>query len=49
MRNELTPESTVRDLYATPVGHDILAKILLQLNISEDLVTGPLIGRMKLK
>ena len=30
MRRELTPQSTVRELFETPVGHDVLAKILLQ-------------------
>ena len=48
MRRELTPQSTVRELFETPVGHDVLAKILLQLGIPEKIVTGPIVGRMKL-
>ena len=49
MSQILTPESTVRDLYATPVGHDVLARIMLQLGASEKILTNPVTGNLKLK
>ncbi len=45
----LTFESTVKELYNTPIGHDALAKVLLQLNLSEAVITNPFIGSLKLK
>lgn len=45
----LTMESKIREVYSTPVGHDILYKILLQLNLSEKMITNPVIGSLKLK
>ena len=49
MREILTPSNTVRDLYETPVGHDIIARLLLQMKIPESVVQGRVIGSMKLK
>jgi len=46
---ELTLESRVGDLYRTPVGHDALAKVLLQLNIPEWAVTNGVVSGLKLK
>ena len=46
---QLTLESRVKDLYQSPIGHDALAKVLLQLNLSEKLITNPLVGSLKLK
>ena len=46
---KLTLESQVKDLYQTPIGHDALYKVLLQLNLSEKIITNPLIGSLKLK
>ena len=37
----LTMNNTVGDLYKTPVGHDTLLKVLLQIGISETAVTKP--------
>lgn len=45
----LTMESKIREVYKTPVGHDILYKILLQMNISEKMITNPITGNLKLK
>ncbi|MCR5033457.1 MAG: alpha-glucosidase [Lachnospiraceae bacterium] len=45
----LTKDSTIGALYATPVGHDILAKLLLQLGISPKWITNSLISRLSLK
>ena len=45
----LTLESRVGDLYATPVGHDALAKVLLQIGIPEKAITNGLVSNLKLK
>lgn len=47
--NEVTMESRIRDVWNTPVGHDILAKILLQLGIKETWITNPAVSSLKLK
>lgn len=46
---KLTLDSQVKDLYQTVIGHDALAKVLLQLNISEKVITNPFVGSLKLK
>ena len=45
----LTMDSSIRELFQTPVGHDALAKVLLQMNISEKMLTNGLISKLKLK
>ena len=40
--------STLREIYEHPVGHDVLAKVAMQMGISEGWLTGPLLGGMKL-
>lgn len=45
----LTYDSTVRDLWRSPVGHDALARVLLQLGLPESTLTNPLVARMKLR
>ena len=45
----ITLESKIIDLYRTPIGHDALGKLLMQLNISEYALTNPIIGNLKLK
>lgn len=45
----ITLNSKIRDVYAHPVGHDILYKILLQMGQSEKLLTNPIVGRLSLK
>ena len=47
--NKLTLESKIGDLYRTPVGHDAIVKVLLQLGIPEKVITKGLISNMKLK
>lgn len=41
--------SKVKDIYVNPIGHDILYKLLLQLNKSEKLITNPIIKNLRLK
>ena len=48
-KKQLTPDSTIGELYENPVGHDALAKILLQLGLSEKVITNPIISNLKLK
>jgi len=44
-----TLKSKVRDVWKNPVGHDILAKILLQLKLPTILITNPIISHLSLK
>ena len=46
---QLSLNSKIGELYATPVGHDTIAKVLLQLGIPEKVVTNPLISNLRLK
>ncbi len=45
----LTMESTIHDLYASPVGKDLANKVLLQLGLPQSLLTNPVISRLKIK
>ena len=42
-------DSRIKDVYETPVGHDIFSKLLLQLGKSEKLIINPIVGNLKLK
>ena len=46
---KITMESRMREVWNTPVGHDILAKVLMQAGMSEKVLTNPLTGNLKLK
>ena len=46
-KNKLTPNSKIKDLYANPVGHDTLVKVLLQLGLPKVVLTNPVVGNMK--
>ena len=46
---KLTYESKIKDIYASPIGHDTIAKVLMQLGISEKMITNPVVGNLKLK
>ena len=45
----LTKDNRIKDIYAHPIGQDIINKILLQMNIDKIAVTNPLVGNLKLK
>lgn len=47
-RTKLTENSKIKEIYANPIGHDIIYKILLQMGRSEKLITNPLVGNMRL-
>jgi len=49
MEKKLNLNSKIKDIYANPIGHDILYKLLLQLNKSEKLITNPILRNMRLK
>ena len=49
MIQEITMKSTLREVYAHPVGRDVLKKILLQAGIGEWAITGRLTGGMSLR
>ena len=49
MADGITMESSIGELYRTPVGHDALAKVLLQLGLPEGLITNGLVSGLKLK
>lgn len=46
---KLTLDSRIGELYDTPVGHDTVAKVLLQLGLSEKVITNGLVSKLKLK
>ncbi len=46
---KLTLESRVGELFQSPIGHDTLAKVLMQLGLSEKVITNPIVSRLKLK
>lgn len=45
---ELTMQSKIGELYATPIGHDAIYKVLLQLNLSEKMLLNPIVSNLKL-
>jgi hypothetical protein len=47
--NKITPDSKIGELYATPVGHDTLAKVLLQVGLPEKIITNGLVSNLRLK
>jgi Glycosidases len=46
---KLNENSRLKEVYQNPIGYDILSKLLLQMNISESLITNPITGNMPLK
>lgn len=49
MKQILSKKSKVKDIYANPIGHDILSKLLLQTNKKERLITNAIVGNLRLK
>ena len=45
----LTINSRIKDVYANPIGRDIIRKILLQMGYSDIIVKNPIVGSLKLK
>ncbi len=49
MSKEMNMNSKIKEIYANPIGHDVIYKLLLQMNIKERLISNPLVGNLKLK
>ena len=49
MNEKLTMKSSLREVYAHPVGHDILKKIMLQTGMQERLLDNRITGAMSLQ
>lgn len=45
---KLTLQSKLGEAYASPIGHDAIGKVLMQLGLSEKLITNPIVGNLKL-
>ena len=44
----INKKSRVKDVYATPVGRDVIDKLLLQLDRPARLVTNPLVSNLRM-
>lgn len=44
----LTKDSKIKDIYANPIGHDIIYKILLQMGKNERLIDNAIVGNMRI-
>ncbi len=49
VRNQLTLDSRIGEVYAAPVGHDALGKVLMQLGISEKVLQTGLVANVRLR
>jgi oligo-1,6-glucosidase len=49
MEKKLNYHSKLKEIYESPIGHDIIYKLLLQLNKKESLITNPIVGNLRLK
>ncbi len=47
-QKEFTLNSKIGEIYESPIGHDALYKVLLQLGISEKAILNPLVANMRL-
>ncbi len=47
--HNITTNSRVKDLYQTPMGKDLIHKVLLQMNVSKALITNPFVSHLKIK
>ena len=46
---KLTLDSKIGSFYESPIGHDVIFKVLMQLGLSEKLITNKFVSNMKLK
>ncbi|NLW53522.1 MAG: hypothetical protein GXY99_01280, partial [Clostridiaceae bacterium] len=44
----INDKSRVKDVYATPIGRDVIDKILLQLDRSNRMITNPLVSNLRI-
>lgn len=45
----LTNNNRIKDIYANPIGKDVINRVLLQMNKSSKFVTNPIVANLKLK
>ena len=45
----LTLDSTIGELYRTPIGRDLADKMLLQAGLPQSTLTNPLVSHMKIR
>ena len=45
----LTRDSRIGEIYATPIGHDIIHTLLLQTGLPEKAVANPVVRRLSLR
>ena len=45
---KITMQSKLKEVYASPVGKDILGKVLMQLGLGDWVVTNPVVGNITL-
>jgi Glycosidases len=46
---KLSGKSKIKEIYKNPIGHDILHKLLLQMNKKETLITNPIVRNLRLE
>lgn len=46
--NKITMKSRIKDVYAHPIGRDIIRRILLQMNLAPGFITNPVVGGLRL-
>jgi len=49
MNKRLDFNSKVKEIYSNPIGHDVIRKLLLQLNKKETLITNPVISNLRVR
>lgn len=49
MEGKITKNSSLKEVYGTPVGHDVLEKILLQYGVNDSFLKSGAAGHLKLK
>ncbi len=49
MSKQLNYQSKIKEIYKSPIGHDIVSKLLLQMNLKESMITNKIIGNLRLK
>jgi len=45
----ITWSSKIKEIWAHPIGHDVIAKLLLQMGRKESLITNPIVSNLRLK
>jgi len=48
-RIEITEKSTLGEMFATPVGHDVLTLLLSYIGRGDRLITNPIVSKIRLK